>query len=230
MEFVSLEDTVRFGVVTTSPADSGVVQDADETPRWYVFEDKAHDYLLTDLFIPRSGNSNEFVGNYIGCFDASGVTGFESNKYYEVLASGEVDGIVGFSVVKSFVVDDVYDANVVRVSGIQAEPDPDLYFADIHYVKDANNTQDEYVVHWFKNSQIVPSADISDPALTVYNAADASTYISNQTLDYIGTKGLLRHNGGLIPSGEPIFIEASGLIDSNTRVWQKTVGLSLIDG
>ena len=187
MEFVSLEDTVRFGINTHNV--SGVRVNADSTPRWYVFEDKAHDFLLEDLFIARSGNSNEFVGNYIGCFDASGVTGFESNKYYEVLASGEVDGNVGFHVVKTFVVDDVYDANVVQVSGVPAELDPDLYFSDIHYTKDANNTQDEYTVCWFKNAQIVPSADISNPAITVVNTSDNSKYIQNQTLDFIGLDG-----------------------------------------
>ncbi len=265
MEFVSLEDTVKFGINTHNV--SGIRVNADETPRWYVFEDNSHDFLLSDLFIARSGNNNEFVGKYNGYFDASGVTGFESGKYYEVHASGKVNNSVGFDVIKSFVIDDIFDTNIVQVSGnditgndvtdFHAPPSgisnavwkepisdhlnngtfgsgidrllDDLYYADIHYTKDANNIRDEYTVYWFKNTAVVPSADITNPALTVFNTSDGTKYISDQTLDFIGEEGILRHNGGLIPSGEPLLMVASGTINSEVRVWKKLAGLSLIE-
>ena len=114
-EFVSLEDKVVFTISTHNV--SGIRVNADATPRWYVFERLSHDYLLTDLFIARSGNANEFTGHYYGHFDASGVSGFEANKFYEVLASGKVDNAVGFETVKTFVVNDIYDTNVIKISG-----------------------------------------------------------------------------------------------------------------
>jgi hypothetical protein len=48
---------------------------------------------------------------------ASGWLGFDSNAFYDVQVSGSVDGLSGFASVKQFVLDDIFDTNVIQVSG-----------------------------------------------------------------------------------------------------------------
>ena len=114
-EFIKLDDTVRFGVVTYNQ--SGVPVAADTTPKWYVYEDDTDTVVLTGNFTQRTS----LPGVYRGIFGASGVSGFEAFKYYEVHASGTVNSISSKTIIKTFVVDDVFNANIVQVSGTNVE-------------------------------------------------------------------------------------------------------------
>jgi hypothetical protein len=111
-EFIKKTDTVRFGVTTHNPS-GGALKTADEAPRWRVFEEASDTSILDGLFTVRTG----YDGTYRGTFDATIVNGFSSNSYYEIHASGKVDGIVGRAIIKTFVLDDIYNANMVEISG-----------------------------------------------------------------------------------------------------------------
>jgi len=113
-QFIKLADTFRFGVTTHDASGlAGTLVDADETPRWSVFEDASDTPILEGNFTGRTG----YVGTYKGTFDATLGNGFNSTGFYEVHASGKVNNIVGRSIIHSFVVNDIYDANIVQISG-----------------------------------------------------------------------------------------------------------------
>lgn len=229
-EYIRLNDPVKFGVVTSSPS-GGAVTDADETPRWMVFEELNTTPILQGNFSQRTG----FVGNYIGAFHASGVSGFDQGNYYEVVASGKVAGIVGFDVVKTFVVGDYYDVNVVQVSGSNVHINdfkyspPSIYYADVKLVRDSTAGRDEIGVGWFKNAQPVASSQITNPAVSMYRTNDSSAIFENAILSY-NSFGSLRYNhSALVPSGEPFLVITSGTIDSSTREWRRILGHSYGD-
>jgi len=270
MEFIKTNDTVRFGVVTSNA--SGDISAADSTPRWSVFEQATDTPILLGDFTVRTG----FAGVYRGTFDATAANGFDANSYYEIHASGAVGGIEGRSIIKAFVLDDTYNANIVQVTGIPITPttaidanviqvtgDPitstdiseyhappsgmwghpigvfvsgelnPIYYATTKFVKDyKTNSQDEYTMSWYRNNQPVTSGDITNPALSVYETTSNATIIANQTLDYIGTQGILRHSettaANIAKSGEPYMMFASGVIDGSNRVWRQAVGIDLL--
>lgn len=107
---------------------------------------------------------------------------------------------------------------------------PDLFFADIKFVKDSISTiSDDYAVCWFKNAATLASGDIVDPAISVYNTVDGAAVFENQTLDYAGTGGSLRFSettaANHLASGEPYLAIVSGYIESSTREWKKIIGI-----
>lgn len=243
--YYKLEDTVRFGVTIHNPS-GGALINADETPRWYVYEDNIDTPVLTDLFKARTG----LIGTYKGNFNASGVTGFESGKYYEIHGSGKVNGTVGRAILQSFVLDDVYDTNTVQVSGNPitsignevwdanltdhnivgtfGETLQPIYYANIKFLKDAPNNADEITAGWFKDSVPLTSGDLSDPALSVINTGNGNKVVDSQSMSFINsTSAVVRYNESpsVMVSGEPYVISCSGLIDGTTRNWKLLVGL-----
>lgn len=222
-------ETVRFGAVTHDPS-GGNLRTADETPRWFVYEEGSDTPLLSDDFILRSS----LPGTYRGHFDASGSIGFESNKYYEVHASGKVRGIVGRDIVSAFILDDVFDANIVQVTGLAITLEhfqDNLYYADIKFLKDGTNTQDEYGISWFKNGLPISSGSITNPAFSVFNVQNGNALINNQKLNYSSTLlSSLFHteSSNLTTSGVPYLVIASGLVDSQTRSWREVVGVDIL--
>lgn len=224
----ALDDTIRFGLTIHHPS-GGALTEADETPKWYVFEDNSDTPILEGDFTARTG----YIGIYKGSFIASEANGFNSNGYYEILASGKVGNIVDQTIIDKFVLDDIYDVNVVQVSGNRVHINDfggTVYFADIKYIKDATNSRDEYTCHWFKNGQFVPSGSLQDPAISVYNTNTGSALFQNQRMTFASVNlGVVRYNDTsfLTPSGEPFLVEVSGLIDTSTRVWKQVIGLDI---
>lgn len=227
-EYIKLNDEVRFGIHIHNPAVSGALINADETPRWFVMEQDSDTPILAGSFTQRTGIN----GSYRGSFFASGTSGFDAGNYYEVHASGKVLGQVDRAICKTFVLNDIYDVNIVQVSGSPVHINDfggNIYFADIKYIKDAANIRDEYSCNWFKNGQFIPSGSLQDPAISVYNTSTGSPLFENQRMTFASTNlGVVRYNTtDLAPSGEPFFVAVSGLIDSNTRVWKQIIGLDV---
>lgn len=108
-QHVRYGDTFRFGATVHNPS-GGAIINADETPRWYVYEDATDTAILTGDFTLRTGQ----VGRYRGTFVANAANGFSTQKYYEVHASGKVNNIVGFDIISSFVLDDIYHSNIMQ--------------------------------------------------------------------------------------------------------------------
>lgn len=110
MKNVRVGETVRFGVVTHHPSGAYEIA-ADATPKWFVFEDGVDIAIVEGEFTARTG----FVGYYRASVDASLANGFESDKFYEIMASGTVAGLVGKTIVEEFVMDDVFNSNLMDV-------------------------------------------------------------------------------------------------------------------
>lgn len=104
-----------------------------------------------------------------------------------------------------------------------------MYYAQIKYIKDRNNSQDEFAVVWFKNDFPLNSGDITNPRISAYNTSTGATVFTNQSMNYASVNlGVTRYNvGTVLPSGEPWLISVSGTIDSVVRTWSNVVGLDL---
>ena len=111
MSHVSLNDAVYFTANFYHPV-SGFSYAADAAPAWYVYESGATP-ILNGTMTARS----TVTGSYWGSFNATAANGFVSQRHYDVQVSGAIAGITGFAKVKEFVLGDIYDVNVVQVSG-----------------------------------------------------------------------------------------------------------------
>lgn len=112
---------------------------------------------------------------------------------------------------------------------VQVGEEVPSYYAQIKYIKDRNNAQDEFAALWFKNDQPLMSGDITNPRISVYNTATGATIFTNQSMNYASVNlGVVRYNvGTVLPSGEPWLVHVSGTIDSVVRVFGNVVGLDL---
>lgn len=118
MEHVSLGDTVRFGITLSNPGLSGQLSNADETPRWYVYTSTSGDNRLMQ---GNFGARANLIGTYSGVFVASSANNFVTGDYVEVHASGKVCNVVGRQIIKTFVIDDIFRANIVQINGSGVE-------------------------------------------------------------------------------------------------------------
>jgi hypothetical protein len=113
MEHVKTNDAVYITANFYKPP-SGESVSADTTPRWFVYEDGSATSMLDGTMSTRS----DYTGMYYALFHASGVSGFTGGSFYDVQVSGEVDNIHAITSAKHFVLDDIFDANIVQVSGV----------------------------------------------------------------------------------------------------------------
>lgn len=226
-EPVKLGDVVYFGVTIHTPP-SGALINADATPRWMMFRNGSDSITLQGDFTQRA--------NHIGRYRSSGIVstgnGFSTNDYVEVHASGRVGGQYDGCIVKSFIIDDIFDANIVKVSGNNVtigDFSPNVYYANIKFVRD--NITDRYGVSWYKNGQLMGSGDLTNPALSVYNSQTGASLILNQSLVYTSPSlGLVRHfeSTNIQTSGIPYEVITSGNIDGSVRQWKNIVGIDIL--
>lgn len=111
-EYINLGDVTYFGITVTHPS-GGQLTAADETPRYFLYRNASDTPSISANFIARAG----LIGTYRGSGDITSGNGFATGDYVEVHASGKVSGLQGRAIIKTFVVDDVYDVNVVKNSG-----------------------------------------------------------------------------------------------------------------
>lgn len=225
-EYIKLNDTVRFGIITSNPA-TGQTASADATPAWFAYKNDSDTIVTSGFFTLRSG----LVGTYRANFVASAANGFASNDFIEVQASALVGGIYNRAIVRSFVIDDIVDTNVVQVSGVTVQVASDVYYANIKLTKDGINNQDEYTVQWFKNSTVLASGDITNAAVSAYTTNSNNSLFTNKVLNYFSINhGGLRYNetANLIASGEAYLVITSGTIDGFTRTWSNICGIDSI--
>lgn len=105
--------------------------------------------------------------------------------------------------------------------------DQDIYFANVKYVKDSINAQDEFAIQWFKNDQPIGSGDLTNPAISVYNTSTGAAVLEHQLMTYASPNlGVVRHNlAAVMASGEPYLVETSGTIDASVHTWKTVVGI-----
>ena len=123
------------------------------------------------------------------------------------------------------------NTELMSVSGVVSALDADVYYANIKYISDSTNNQDEYAVYWFKNDQPVTSGNLVNPAISVYNTNNGTPVFTNQSLTFASSNlGVVRYDAApnVLASGEPYLIETSGTIDTQTRTWRSIVGLDIL--
>jgi uncharacterized repeat protein (TIGR01451 family) len=247
MSYIQLGDTVQFGITVSNPSGSiANLINTDVIPRWFAYTSTSGDNpLMQGNFIARAN----LIGTYTGSFACTSANNFLTNDYVEVHASGLVNGVQGRTIVRSFRIDDLYkanviqvsgvyvgltssvDANVTTISGVPVGPTDDVYYAAIKFIKDSTVPEDEYSVHWFKNSYSLPSGSILNPAISVYNTNSNASLFTNKILNYQSVNhGGLRYNEttNLAISGEAYIVITSGTINGAVRNWTNIVGLDYL--
>jgi len=230
-EFVSLGDTVYFGMTVHNPSGSvSNLMNADTTPVWASYVDASDTIKQQGTFTLRTG----IVGTYRASLVASAANGYASGNYVEIHASGVANNVQGRAIIKSFVINDVFDCNVVQISGQRinySDVAGPIYFAGIKFIHDGITPSDEYVVQWFKNSTPLASGQVTNAALSVYNTNSNSSLFTHKVLNYQSINhGTLRYNEvtNIAVSGEPYLAVASGTIDGATRTWTNPIGLDYL--
>jgi hypothetical protein len=129
----------------------------------------------------------------------------------------------------------VVPSDLMAVSGAIQDTlstmDSDIYYANIKYVSDNTNDQDEFAVQWFKNDQPVVSGDLTTPAISVYNTTNGEALIQHKQMSFASPNlGVVRYNESpqILASGEPFLVESSGVIDTQLRTWRTIVGLDIL--
>lgn len=116
---------------------------------------------------------------------------------------------------------------VIETKGHPSAQEPDAhYWAGINYRRDAENSQDEYRVSWFKNDEPITSG-ITNPKIKVQQCdADATELIAEDDMDEIGTTEAWYYNEGTNRQtlGESYLVTVTATIDGATRTWREIVG------
>lgn len=95
---IPLDEVLFFDAITSTPF-TGAAVDADSPPTFAVYEE------ATDTDIGIGGSMTKrtaLTGNYRGTFTASVANGFEVGKWYSIVASATVGGVVGKAVLRNF--------------------------------------------------------------------------------------------------------------------------------
>lgn len=98
---MELESTSFVDFIVSSPTTGGAV-DADSTPTIEVFENDND----TSIYTPTAVKRTDKTGNYRVQIDATTANGFEKGKYYAVIASATVGGVVCKMLINSFTIVD----------------------------------------------------------------------------------------------------------------------------
>lgn len=155
------------------------------------------------------------ISGYVDCLPVSWIT---------PLDSGGLRGAIGLSSAN-------LDSQLTGLSGDLVTANTAVYFANVKYVRDNINSQDEYSVVWFKNDQPVQSGSLTSPAISVFNTSTGAAVVNNQKMSYASPNlGVVRYNAtsSLLGSGEPYLVGVSGVIDSTVRTWRAIVGIDAL--
>ncbi len=251
-EYIKLGDVTYFGITITHPS-GGMLYNADETPRYFLYRNASDTPSISANFIQRAN----LIGTYRGSGDITVGNGFAAGDYVEVHASGKVSDLVGRAIIKTFIVSDMF---CVQVTGIDSTANnqirdnilnatlsnfntnetvgsglnkicSNIYYAGIKFIKDSTVPRDEYLVQWFRNSLPVSSGEVTNPALSVYKTSDGLALTENKVLTQTSVyNGVLRYNetSSLVVSGEPYLVTTSGTIDGSLRIWSNPIGLDYL--
>jgi len=102
----------------------------------------------------------------------------------------------------------------------------DLYHADIQFVRDQSNTQDEWTITWFKNGVRITSG-ITSPTLELIKRVDGTDLVGATSLTQIGSTGSYKvdlTSSNRVTVGEAVIAVVAATIDGATRSFSRVVG------
>jgi hypothetical protein len=193
-----MPEDIHFTVSTHDG--SGINKNGDETPKFYVFEENNDTPLLGPKDLTQR---TSFVGLYRGEFHVATTGGFDTSKFYDVVASAKVDNIVSIDPILHFHLRNVY-------------------YADIQFTRDQANIQDEYTVQWFRNdTQIAPSSTF----VRAVKRVDGTDLVATTVMTQIGSLGIYKKDEltNRLTVGEAIVVHVSGMIDGEVREWKRLI-------
>lgn len=122
-----------------------------------------------------------------------------------------------------------FNTNLTFGSGINKISE-DFYAANIKYIRDTE--EDDYGISWIKNSIVLASGDVTNPAFSVYTQDDGVALFIGQKLNYTAHIDplLLKHTEttNIQTSGNLYRVITSGTIDGQNREWAQIVGIDLL--
>lgn len=224
LDGVAVNQVVIFNVATHSPS-GGHSQAADETPRFWVFENENDAPIIAaSSLVERVG----FPGFYRAKLNTLSPT-FSVGNSYSVLVSGKVDGIKGFLPIDFIAVTGTPQVNIVAITGsaiTSVSFNPHVYFARIRMDRDTTNGFDEYVARWYRNDIILGSGELLSPTINVIKVSDGTDLIPSTGMSYISTNtGNVKYiesvAGRKISVGDPYIIRVIATIDGGSRIWEE---------
>lgn len=101
-----------------------------------------------------------------------------------------------------------------------------VFHADINLVLDDTNSQDEWIVKWFKNGGRVPAADVTSATIEVVDRAGTNIVAAGTAMTAIdGNFFIYNATGtGRLTAGQTAVVTASSTIDSVARSYDRVVG------
>lgn len=99
----------------------------------------------------------------------------------------------------------------------------DVYHADVSVAIDEANTQDRWLVTWYKNGVVITSG-ITSPNITVLDDSN-NLLLNGVTMTEVGTTEAFKLVEGTnrITAGEEYVVTVSGTIDGSARTWRVTI-------
>jgi hypothetical protein len=197
---------------------SGMSQDADATPIFWVFKNAETTGVITTLHGASLSFRGVYPGAYYGTITASSGNGFAPNNYYNIMVSGRVNGITTFNNVHTLYAEQYsFDSYSIAASAV--------YYADIHHDIDDVNNQDEYTVIWYKNDAPVTGYPV--PTLRVIKRSDNTNLIPATGMSAVGYVAVKYDETSAVRrtlDGEPYIVVATIDYDGATREWRKIIG------
>lgn len=100
-----------------------------------------------------------------------------------------------------------------------------VYHADVNLVLDDTNSQDEWIVKWFKNGVPLPSSDVTNPIIIIVDLAGTSL-TTGASMTAINSNFFIYNATGTerLTAGQTAVVTVSATIDSSTRTYDRVVG------
>ena len=123
----------------------------------------------------------------------------------------------------------VYDSLVgasdyLQIEAVAMGTSLDVYQAKITLTDDDSNSNDRYVVVWYKNGMPVTSG-ITVPKIQVIKVADGTDLVAEASMTQIGGTGMYRYDeaSNRVVNGAAYIAKATSTIDAATRTWYQPV-------
>lgn len=99
------------------------------------------------------------------------------------------------------------------------------FWAEVEYRRDDTQSQDEYAVTWFRDSEIQYAADVGSPTIEV-EKMDGTTLVSSTAMTEVGSYGTCKHTEttNRQQTGDSYKVVVTASIDGATRTHVETVG------
>lgn len=231
---IPLNTALHFDITLYNASGTSVL--ADETPKFYVFEN------ATDAPLINGSGLAQRVGwpIYRGRIEVNTANSFVAGRAYNVDVSGRVNNIPAFYNKMTFIAGPTINCNLLSVSGqnvtledfknnVTLGSGSNVYFSRIKLIKDTLSTQDDYLCTWYRSGTVLPSSVIFSPTLQVFDPANGNSLIPATGMSFIsGSIGTVKYtesaSANRTTGGNPYLAQTVATIDGASRTWVELVG------